>query len=227
MMFLINRLKPKYDKIMTEIMIAGNVNKSPTAAMIGVVILSGSQPCLKLLNEISIVTGSIMRLEITPAIMLINMKSIKETDSKCMTIHNTLAIIAKNKDKINVKTNEETILLFSCSDSSNFGDIIPMCRLVESLEANDPKMFPLIPIAPGIITSKPGNVSKKNVIFPNTIPANKSPNAQINKAIKLSFMIESCSEMKFGNEDSEVRILFFFAFMHITTSTHNITSSSV
>ena len=102
-----------------------------------------------------------------------------------------------------------------------------MCRLVESLEANDPKMFPLIPIAPGIITSKPGNVSKKKVIFPNTIPANKSPNAQINKAIKLSFMIESCSEMKFGNDDSEVRILFFFAFMHITTSTHNITSSSV
>ena len=132
--------------------------------------------------------------------------------------------MAKNNERINVKTNDEIILLFNCSDNSNLGDIIPICKLVESLEANDPKIFPLIPIAPGIITSKPGNVSRKNVMFPKIIPANKSPNAQIKSAIKLSFITELCSEMKFGNEDSEVRIFFFLVFMHITTSYHYITS---
>ena len=64
-----------------------------------------------------------------------------------------------------------------------------MCKLVESLDAKDPKIFPLIPIAPGIITSKPGNAFKKKVMFPKTIPANKSPNAQIKRAINPSFMI--------------------------------------
>ena len=99
-----------------------------------------------------------------------------------------------------------------------------MCKFVESLDAKDPKIFPLIPIAPGIITSKPGNVSRKKVMFPKIIPANKSPNAQIKSAIKLSFITELCSEMKSGNEDSELRIFFFFVFTHITTFNHNITS---
>ena len=68
-----------------------------------------------------------------------------------------------------------------------------MCKLVDNLDANDPKIFPLIPMAPGIITNKPGNVSRKNVILPSIIPAIKSPTAQIKSAIKPSFRILSCS----------------------------------
>ena len=99
-----------------------------------------------------------------------------------------------------------------------------MCKLVDNLDAKEPNIFPLMPIAPGIITKSPGNVSRKKVMFPKTIPANKSPNAQIKSAIKLSLITELCSEMKSGNEDSELRIFFFFVFMHITTFNHNITS---
>ena len=136
-------------------------------------------------------------MEITPAIILIKIKSIRDIDSKFNNIQNTLAAIAKNNDNINVKTNDETILLFNCSDNSNLGDIIPICKLVDSLEAKEPKIFPLIPIAPGIITSKPGNVSKKKVMFPKIIPANKSPKAQIKRAMKLSLITELYSEKKF------------------------------
>ncbi len=87
-----------------------------------------------------------------------------------------------------------------------------MCRLVDSLEANEPKMFPLIPIAPGMITNNPGNVSRKNVIFPRIIPATKSPTAQINSAIRLSFITEACSEKNSEHvvdiTDSGLRIFF-------------------
>lgn len=159
--------------------------------MIGVVILSGSHPLLKLLNEMNIVIGSIIILEIAPAITLINIKSTKAIDSKLSNKQNNLAIIAKNSDNISVNTNEEIMLLFKFFENSNLGEIIPMCRLVDNLDAKEPKIFPLIPIAPGIITSSPGNAFKKNVMFPRTIPANKSPIAQINKAIKLSLKIES------------------------------------
>ena len=65
----------KIDKI-----IAGRVNKSPNAAIIGLVMLSGSQPCSKLLNETSMVIGSIIRFEITPAITQIIMKSTKSIE---------------------------------------------------------------------------------------------------------------------------------------------------
>ena len=193
---LINWFVSIYDKIIAETIIAGNVNKSPSAAMIGVVILSGFQPLLKLLNETNIVIGSIIKLDINPAITQMKIKSINEIDSKCSIIQNNLAIIAKNKDNINVKTKAEIILSFNSSENLNSGDIKPICRLVESLEAKDPKMFPLIPIAPGIIMINPGNVSKKKVIFPRIIPANKSPKAQINRATKLSFITELCSERK-------------------------------
>ena len=64
-----------------------------------------------------------------------------------------------------------------------------MCKLVDNLEAKEPKIFPLIPIAPGITTNSPGNVSRKKVIFPRIIPAIKSPTAQIKRAINPSFMI--------------------------------------
>lgn len=55
-------------------------------------------------------------------------------------------------------------------------------------------MFPLIPIAPGMITISPGYVSKKNSMFPKIMPAHKSPTAHIESAIRLSFKTESVSE---------------------------------
>ena len=58
-------------------------------------------------------------------------------------------------------------------------------------------------------------------MFPKTIPANKSPNAQIKSAIKLSLITELCSEMKSGNEDSELRIFFFFVFAPIMGFSQN------
>lgn len=94
---------------------------------------------------------------------------------------------ARKIDNINVNTRDVNTLSLSSFDNSNFGETIPMCKLVESLEANDPKIFPLIPMVPGMITSNPGNAFKKKVMFPNIIPANKSPIAQIISATKLSF----------------------------------------
>ena len=108
-------------------------------------------------------------------------------------MQNIFATIPKNIDKTKVKTNDEKILLFKYSENSKLGDIKPMCKLVESLEAKEPKMFPLIPIAPGITTKSPGNVSRKNVIFPKIIPAIKSPTAQIKRAINPSFITLLCS----------------------------------
>ena len=132
-------------------------------------------------------------------------------------MHNILAIIAKNKDNTIVKTKDANILKFNCSENSNSGDIIPMCKLVDNLDANDPKIFPLMPIAPGIITNKPGNVSRKNVILPKMIPAHKSPIAQINNAIRLSLIMELCSSTKSGNVeniDRGVRIFFCLSVTH-------------
>lgn len=137
-------------------------------------------------------------------------------------------MIAKNIDKINVKTKDEKILLFKSSENSNCGDINPMCKLVDNLEANDPKIFPLIPIAPGIRTNKPGNVSKKKVILPNIIPAIKSPTAQIKRATNPSFITLLCSLKNSYNlrVDSELRIFFCCFFTHITTHNHFNHSSS-
>ena len=173
--------------------IAGNVNKSPTAATNGVVTLSGSQPRSKLLNEMNIVTGSIIAMEIIPAIRLIRIKSTISIDGNPNITQITLAIIAKNKDKNKVNTNEEKILLINSAEWLNLASIIPICNAVDNLEAKEPKIFPLIPIAPGIRTNNPGKVSRKIFIFPRITPAIKSPQAQINKAIRLSFKILSCS----------------------------------
>lgn len=98
-----------------------------------------------------------------------------------------------------------------------------MCRLVDSLDAKEPKIFPLMPIAPGMITSKPGKVSRKNVILPKITPAHKSPIAQINNAIKLSFITDLCSPTKLGNVeniDSGLRIFFCLSVTIITTYNH-------
>ena len=100
-----NRVNIKIDA-----MIAGKVNRSPKAAIIGLVMLSGSQPCSKLLNETNIVIGSIIRFDIIPAIVQINIKSITDIDGELSKIQNILATTPKNIDKTNVKTNEENIL---------------------------------------------------------------------------------------------------------------------
>ena len=67
-------------KINIDKMIAGNVNKSPNAAIIGLVMLSGSQPCSKLLNETNIVIGSMIMLEIMPENVQIKIKSISSIE---------------------------------------------------------------------------------------------------------------------------------------------------
>ena len=121
MIFTSNKFNIKVDAI-----IAGNVNKSPKAAIIGLVILSGSQPCSKLLNETNIVIGSIIKLEIMPAIVQINTKSITDIDGEFNRIQNILATTPKNIDKTNVKTNDENMLLFKSSENPNSGDIKPM-----------------------------------------------------------------------------------------------------
>ena len=97
-------------KMNTDAIIAGNVKRSPNAAIIGLVMLSGSHPCSKLLNETSIVIGSIIRLEMTPAMTLINTKSIMLIEGCFKRMHNTLAMTAKNKDNTNVKTKDANIL---------------------------------------------------------------------------------------------------------------------
>ena len=101
-----------------------------------------------------------------------------------------MATIPKNNDSTSVRTKEANMLWFNSSDSSNFGDIKPMCKLVDNLDAKELKIFPLIPMAPGMITKRPGKVSRKNVILPKIIPAIKSPIAQIKSAIKPSLMVD-------------------------------------
>ena len=78
--FLKIRLKLTAFKIKIDAIIAGNVKRSPNAAMIGLVILSGSHPCSKLLNETNIVIGSIIKFEMTPANTQISIKSITDID---------------------------------------------------------------------------------------------------------------------------------------------------
>lgn len=75
-------MKSKFIKLSMNIdtMIAGRVNRSPNAAIIGLVMLSGSHPCSKLLNETSIVIGSIIKFEMIPAITQISMKSISDIE---------------------------------------------------------------------------------------------------------------------------------------------------
>ena len=121
--------------------IAGNVNKSPTAATNGVVTLSGSQPRSKLLNEMNIVTGSIIAMEIIPAIRLIRIKSTISIDGNPNITQITLAIIAKNKDKNKVNTNEEKILLINSSEWLNLGSIIPICNAVDNQRQKNQKYF--------------------------------------------------------------------------------------
>ena len=134
-----------------------------------------------------------------------------------------MEIIAKNSDNTNVKTNEAKMFWFKSVENLNLGDIIPIWRFVESLDANEPKILPLIPMAPGIITSNPGNVSRKKVIFPSIIPAIKSPIAQINSEMRLSLMMRLCCVINSRFTDSGLRSFFCLSFTCITTCYHPLT----
>ena len=67
--------KPIKFTIKTLKIIAGKVKKSPIAAINGVVILSGSHPPSKLLSEMNMVIGSMIIVEIKPAMNEIRTKS--------------------------------------------------------------------------------------------------------------------------------------------------------
>ena len=67
--------KPTKFTIKTLKISAGKVKKSPTAAMKGVVMLSGSHPPSKLLSEMNMVIGNIITVDIKPAMNEINTKS--------------------------------------------------------------------------------------------------------------------------------------------------------
>lgn len=180
-------------------MIAGNVNKSPKAAITGVDILSGSHPFSKLLSDINIVNGSIITLEITPANSEINVKSTKLMLSNPNIIHIPLAKKAKKIESMIVKISEDNIFSDKILERLNSGDNNPMWRFVANLEPRAPNMFPLIPIAPGMMTRSPGNAAKKLVIFPRIMPANKSPIAHIKRAINASLNTSFVSLKKYLN----------------------------
>lgn len=177
------------DKNETEItasIMAGSVNRSPKAAIIGVDMLSGSQPFSKLFRDINIVNGNIITLEIIPANIEISVKSIKLMLSNPNNIHIPLAKKAKKIDSIMVKMREDNIFSDKILERLNSGDNKPICRFVANLDPRAPNIFPLIPIAPGIMTKRPGKAVKKSVIFPRMIPANKSPIAHIKRAVNAS-----------------------------------------
>lgn len=107
---------------------AGNVKKSPTAAMNGVVILSGSQPPSKLLSEMNIVIGSMMTVDKSPAINEIKTKSYMLMLLKLNKIQITLAMIARRTESTMVKINEATMFSSKNSDLLNSGEMVPMWR---------------------------------------------------------------------------------------------------
>ena len=184
------------ETIITDKIIAGMVNKSPKAAIIGVDILSGSQPCSKLLIETNIVKGSITALEIIPPITEIKVKSAKLILSNPNTIHTALAMKPKNTDKITVKINEDDIFSDNSFEYLSSGVKEPIWRFVERREPRAPKMFPLISIAPGMRTNKPGKTVKYSSIFPSAIPAHKLPIEHIKRAVNDSLNIELVSLKK-------------------------------
>lgn len=145
-----------YPTMITLKIIAGSVKKSPTAAINGVVILSGSQPPSKLLSEINIVIGSIMIVDTKPAMNEIKTKSKMLMLSNPKSMQTPFAITASKIDNTIVKISEAVMFSLKISDLLNSGDNVPIWRWVLSLEPKDPKMFPLIPIAPGMITISPG-----------------------------------------------------------------------
>lgn len=89
--------------------IAGNVNKSPKAAMRGVDILSGSQPFSKLFNDMNIVRGNIITLEIIPVNIEIKVNSTRHILSNPNIIQINLAKKDKKIDNKRVNNSEDKI----------------------------------------------------------------------------------------------------------------------
>ena len=120
--------KPIRFTIKTLKMIAGKVKKSPTAAMKGVVMLSGSQPPSKLLSEMNIVIGSMIIVDINPAMNEIKTKSKRLMLGKLNIIQITFAIAPSNTERTIVKIIEAVMFSSKRSDLLNSGDIVPMWR---------------------------------------------------------------------------------------------------
>ena len=118
--------KTQFPTMITLKIIAGSVKKSPTAAMNGVVILSGSQPPSKLLSEINIVIGSIMIVDTKPAINEIKTKSKMLMLSNPKSMQTPFAITASNMDNTIVKISEAVMFSLKISDLLNSGDNVPM-----------------------------------------------------------------------------------------------------
>ena len=120
--------KPIRFTIKTLKMIAGNVKKSPTAAMKGVVMLSGSQPPSKLLSEMNMVIGSMIIVDINPAMNEIKTKSKRLMLGKLNIIQITFAIAPSKTERTIVKIMEAVMFSSKRSDLLNSGDIVPMWR---------------------------------------------------------------------------------------------------
>ena len=120
--------KPMRLTIKTLKIIAGNVKKSPTAAMNGVVMLSGSQPPSKLLSEMNMVIGSMMTVDINPAINEINTKSNRLMLGKLNIIQISFAIAPSKTERTIVKIMDAVMFSSKRSDLLNSGEMVPMWR---------------------------------------------------------------------------------------------------
>ena len=120
--------KPIRFTIKTLKMIAGNVKKSPTAAMKGVVMLSGSQPPSKLLSEMNMVIGSMIIVDINPAMNEIKTKSKRLMLGKLNIIQITFAIAPSKTERTIVKIIEAVMFSSKRSDLLNSGEMVPMWR---------------------------------------------------------------------------------------------------
>ena len=94
--------------------------------MKGVVILSGSHPPSKLLSEMNIVIGSMIIVDIKPAINEIKTKSNRLMLLKLNSIQIIFAITASKTDSTMVKIKEAEMFSSKMSDLLNSGDNVPM-----------------------------------------------------------------------------------------------------
>jgi hypothetical protein len=101
-------------------------------------------------------------------------------------IQKPLAANARKIDIITVRIIAEIMFWFKTGDFFNSGVRIPIWRLEPSLDPNAPNIFPLIPIAPGMRTRRPGSICRVLVIPLKKIPAIKSPIAHMKRAVNVS-----------------------------------------
>jgi hypothetical protein len=97
--------------------------------------------------------------------------------------------------------------------------ISPLCIFVASLDPIEAKLFPRIPIAPGIITISPGRSKSSSFIPPKEIPAKISVKAHIIKTRKLCLKI---SEELFTLFKAVANLVFDIFVKHWTISFERI-----